>query len=207
MCTRRLFRVAVLLLTAMVALLGRTSRVTAGPVTVAFTYTFGSGQTLSGTVGGDLQPDGDLVSNLTDLQAVFSSAPGSPFTFFSVAFPGDLSLTGLQVFGFTGFVSSPDTPIAHSDFGFDIEEFGFPVSNSAVVGTFHASAGLGDFGFPRDGERLAVETFNADLWSTSVSPDQSAAVPEPSSLVISSILLGMVGAVWTCKRMNRPAAG
>jgi len=172
-------------------LLGGYQRVTAGLVDVNFSYTFGSGQTLSGTVRGDLPAGGDLVTNLTALNAVYSGVPGSPFTFLSSF--GDLSLSGLKFFEFVGFVSFPDTVTTQSNFGFSASNEA--VLNAVTVGTFLTD----ENGFSFPAFPLEAEQFNADGWSASASPVPS--VPEPSSLVIA--MIGGVGLVVVRRRRQR----
>lgn len=156
----------------------------AGPVTVDFSYTFGDGQTVSGTVDGDLQPDGDLVTNLTNLHAVYSAVPGSPFTFLGNNPPSnrDLSLSASQLFDFFGFVSFPDTPPQpQKNFGFFLTD-DQSVGNSATIGDFSTEDETYFFP-PLEPPADELEKFNPDRWTASLE-QASPSVPEPASFIL-----------------------
>ena len=69
-----------------------------------FSYEFLTGNTISGSVQGDLQSDGDTVQNLRNLSARYSAKPTINLNFITnysrISFSGD-------VFNFDGFQDDP----------------------------------------------------------------------------------------------------
>ena len=48
---------------------------------VSFSYTFATGNSVFGTVDGDLQSDRNTILHLHNLQAIYSASPGTSLTF------------------------------------------------------------------------------------------------------------------------------
>jgi len=192
------------ILVALALLFGGVEQVRAGNVDVTFSYTFMSGQKVSGTVMGDLQADGQTVTNLTNLNAVYSGAPGSTFTFLAPPGTDDLFLSPAaptfqpsQVFTLYGFVSDPDTTTVQRNFGFAVSnEAG--IFNAATVGTF--STIQGEIGYPQNQFLVVGELYNSASWSATAQP-----IPEPSTFILFGIgLAGM--AVYGWRRRKQAAA-
>ncbi len=151
-----------------------------------FSYTFATGKTVSGTVEGDLQPDGNAVSNLRNLVAQYSGDPTQTFSFVS-QFARFLDLSGIespspacsiipgcQALGiqFSGFVNDPRTPEFQPNFGFAISDitslpFGFGPLKGVEVGTFVTSRnGEGSPGLNLSPPNIKeLETFSVSHWS------------------------------------------
>jgi hypothetical protein len=165
----------------------------AEPVLVSFSYTFQSGETLSGVVEGNLRSDGVTVGDLKGLHATYSGQPGTELTFV----PGDsfhptLSLIGASPFLVGGFESDAATTDAQSNFGFM-----FLRDNSTdvvAVGSFQTRATQIDF--PSADDALELEDWNPSAFAAS-----AVVVPEPSS-----IALGMLGAAGTAVGLRRRRA-
>lgn len=146
--------------------------------TFNFSYEFESGETLSGTVDGKVQADGDTVTNLTHLSATFSSLNGftlteipplAPFIQFSFCAPEcTLSISGMKPFSFFG-----------TDFSGVGEGLGFLFSIRSVDPVFAAGITVIEpnaAGFPVP--FLAFETFSTNRWQVKELPVTS--VPEPA---------------------------
>jgi len=171
---------------------------------VAFSYTFQDKTTITGTVEGDLQPGGDLVTGLRNLNAVYSGRPNTPLTF--VAPPGfgqpfnTLFLSGTQVFGFFGFATDPSSSSVSSNFGFGI--FNEPnITNAVTVGTFGTS--FDSILPPFVPDALEAEIFRLSSYSASVI---ATVVPEPSSVALAGTSLGLLLGYHVCRRVSRKAA-
>jgi len=144
-----------------------------------FGYKFLSGNTLSGTVEGDLQPEGDVINNLTSLRAFYSGVPDQTFSFLLFS---DSSLNRISFSGttnnFYGFVNPlPTTNQVVNNFGFALLDDG--ATNSATVGFFEAS----QFGvsFPFNSKQLEAETFSPERWTLTQRTTQP--VPEPNTIL------------------------
>jgi hypothetical protein len=82
---------------------------------VSFSYTFATGNSVFGTVDGDLQSDRNTILHLHNLQAIYSASPGTSLTFTTSFFDAlKLDAIGIQFAGFNGITTGP----SHSDFGF-----------------------------------------------------------------------------------------
>ncbi len=81
----------------------------------------------------------------------------------------------------------------------------FGPSTGFAEGDFlHTGTLLGGAVFDQFGNRISNPTVISDSGFDFVNPQQlQSAVPEPSTLVVSSILFGMFGAVWSYKRVER----
>ncbi len=177
--------VAVFLLAAM------TNAARADFVEVAFSYRFQDGTTVSGLADGNLQSDGDRVIDFTNIQAVYSGSPDTPFVFggWSLSISA-LSLSGTRDFYFYGFASNPDTATPSPNFGFSLSNES-DVINAVNVGTYQTS--LKEIRFPDYGTGMEAEPFLLSSYSAKV-------VPEPSSMVLT--LVGFVG-IFAFKRRYR----
>lgn len=194
-------RRASLVAAAMVMTFLACGRASAGPVTVAFSYTFGDGSIIAGTVMGDLQANGDLVGNLSGLQASYSGLPGASFEFVGPFQRGAISLSGSKFFELYGFVSDPNTSDVRKNLGFGITAFTGNVGNAVTVGTFSTSAFV--IGFPQGGDVVEASTFNRASFSASLLPEPVAA-PEPPTLALAG--LAGVGLIGLARRRRARAA-
>lgn len=143
-----------------------------------FSYEFLTGNTVSGSAEGDLQPDGDTVTNLRNLSALYSAEPTMNLNFTNnsrISFSGD-------VFNLTGFQNDPNirsaTPFGGNDnFGFILSNSyqtnGVLAPNSATVGIFTTGNG---FGFPFGSRQREAEALSVSRWSLT---QRSVSVPEP----------------------------
>lgn len=105
----------------------------------------------------------------------------APFGSFASTFDDGMGVPGLD---FAGFVED----------SFDVfSQTIATVSGQSYTLSFLFSNGT-DSSAPSE---LVVSTANAGA------ADSGAAVPEPSTLVLSSILFGMCGTIWACKRLKR----
>lgn len=151
----------------------------AAAASFSFEYMFANGHTLSGTVEGDLLSDGNTVSSLRNLHAVYSERPDLIFD--NLAPPGyrtSMRLDGTGQWVFYGFVE-PITPTRINNFGFRIGSHS--VTDSAVVGTWStASASLF---FPTGANRLDGEAFATARYSAQEFTPTTP-VPEPSTLFL-----------------------
>jgi hypothetical protein len=108
-------------------------------VPVQFVYRFQSGETLTGVVEGDLQPDGVTLLNISSLDAVYSELPNYPFRYLSPTFyvQRSLKLDASLDFELAGF-NQPLAPSgAFPNLGFRLRP-GFS-GNGATLGTFIAN--------------------------------------------------------------------
>ena len=154
---------------------------TASAATFNFSYSFLSGETVSGKVDGDLQSNGDIVTNLSNLVAEYSGTPGTVFSFFAPFGARQFSLSGIGL-NLYGFVNNPNTPISQTNFGFALTDGIF--ANSATLGTFLTEST--SIGFPQGQEAKEFETFSSSRWRAAQTKD----IPE-SSTVLSLSLLGL----------------
>lgn len=153
----------------------------ASAATFKFAYQFGSGETISGQVDGDLQNDGDSVINLTNLVAEYSGKPGDTFSFFApFGESAKISYSGL-VSNFFGFAQDPKTATTESNFGFRLTT-ATSLLNGATVGNFYTSEFL--ILFPFGGNRREAEVFNKERWQLS----EVKTVPEPGIIAGLSLL-------------------
>jgi hypothetical protein len=135
-----------------------------------FSYRFLSGNTLSGTVDGDLVPDTDLIINFTNLRAFYSGVPELTFSYTqrgAITFSGTFN----RFFGFVIPLTAepPNMPP-------------FLSTNSATVGFFIAyedETGSG-VSFPFGSNQLEAENFSPERWTLIERTTQP--VPEPASL-------------------------
>ncbi len=184
-----------LIVTATASVLGLTAIAanSAQAASFEFNYNFLSGNTLSGTVDGDLQTDGDTVRNLTKLRASYSGAPEQIFSFASFSI-NQLSFSGRDL-NFYGFVAPPPastTPI--DDFGFALLDDG--ALNSATVGIFSVSSN--GISFPFGTRQAEAEIFSPERWT--LTQETAQPVPEPSTALGLSIFV-LVG--WLTKKKLR----
>lgn len=153
----------------------------ASAATFKFSYQFGSGETISGQVDGDLQNDGDSVINLSNLAAEYSGKPGDTFSFFApFGESSKISFSGL-VSNFFGFAKDPKTVTNESNFGFRLTT-ATGLLNGATVGNFYTSSTL--ISFPFGVNRREAEVFNRERWQLS----EVKTVPEPGTIVGLSLL-------------------
>jgi hypothetical protein len=149
-----------------------------------FSYKFLSGNTVSGTVDGDLEPGGDIISNLTNLKSSYSGVPDQTFSFIifndrsskKISFSGNTSI-------FYGFVKPlPPKDKIIDNFGFALLTDG--ATNSATVGFFET----GDFGigFPFDEKQFEAEFFAPERWTLTQKIPQT--IPEPNTILGLGIL-------------------
>ncbi|WP_435018075.1 PEP-CTERM sorting domain-containing protein [Tundrisphaera sp. TA3] len=181
----------------MVATLGMiawsTGRAEASFVTVAFSYNLRDGQSISGTVSGDLQQDDDTVINLTGLNAIYSGRPATPLGF-TVDYASFLSLSGNQEFVLLGLASDPKTSSLTSNFGFALSN-NPNIINPVVVGTFTTNSG--SVSFPSPDDVVQQELFFPGSYSARIIPN---AVPEPASLAMCGVA-GIAGlGAWARRR-------
>ncbi|HEY9699679.1 MAG TPA: PTPA-CTERM sorting domain-containing protein [Trichocoleus sp.] len=156
----------------------------------SFSYNFLSGESISGAIDGDLQPDNNTVSNLRNLSATYSGQPGTQFTFVPSSFKPFFTLSGSS-FRFYGFANDPTTLTSQPNFGFFL---GNPSnSNGATVGTFFTNKS--SISFPFGVNQKEAENFSASRWTATAIP---APVPTPALL---PGLLGM-GVAALRKRKN-----
>lgn len=155
--------------------------------TFSFSYQFETGETLSGTVDGQLLNDGDTVAKLTNLSATFSNVIGVTLTEIPPLVPSlqasfcdpecTLSLSGENPFRFFG-----------TNFSGVGEGVGFlfvvrPVDPVFVAGTSIVLPNASGFVDPL----LALESFTTDRWQAK-NLSASKSVPESSmSLGIISV--------------------
>jgi hypothetical protein len=163
--------------------------------TFAFTYEFLSGETLTGTVDGNLLPNGDVVE-LTDLMASYSGSPGEVFSFLApLPFDSGAFINGAPE-EFFGFADAPAIGSAIDTFGFYLtNEF---VTNSATAGGFFVEAGTNyaSIAFPAGTDvESEAEPFSVERWTLTQRPEQS--VPEPTTVV--GVVL-VAGTGWTMRR-------
>ncbi len=133
-----------------------------------FSYAFESGELLSGMVDGDLENDGNTVSNLTNLMATYSGLPD--ITFDNLIF-GNSSTATLD--GSANLFGGSDI------FPFNLGTFFFATDtvNSNISLVQVTTEELPDGGFLT--ESLDEEVFNPESWSMSV----KSTVPEPSTIL------------------------
>lgn len=143
-----------------------------------FSYDFLTGNTISGSVEGDLQSDGDTVQNMRNLSARYSAEPTINLNFTDNS---RISFSG-NVFNLTGFQNDPNIPSAtpfggNDNFGFILSNSyqtnGVLAPNSATVGIFATGNG---FGFPFGSRQREAEALSVSRWSLS---QRSVSVPEP----------------------------
>ncbi|WP_414586893.1 hypothetical protein [Scytonema sp. PCC 10023] len=143
-----------------------------------FSYEFLTGNTISGSVEGDLQSDGDTVQNLRNLSARYSAEPTINLNFIHNS---RISFSG-NVFNLTGFQNDPNIPSAtpfggNDNFGFILSNSyqtnGVLAPNSATVGIFATGNG---FGFPFGSRQREAEALSVTRWSLS---QRSVSAPEP----------------------------
>jgi hypothetical protein len=146
-----------------------------------FSYRFLSGNTLSGTVDGDLVPDTDLIVNFTNLRAFYSGVPELTFSYTqrgAITFSGTFN----RFFGFVNPLPA-EPPDNFDNFGFGFTNMPpFLSTNSATVGFFIAyedETGSG-VSFPFGSNQLEAENFSPERWTLIERTIQP--VPEPASL-------------------------
>ncbi|MGK7932814.1 MAG: PEP-CTERM sorting domain-containing protein [Microcystaceae cyanobacterium] len=139
-----------------------------------FSYTFGTGNVLTGTIDGDV--NGDLVENLSNVVATIDG----------VSVPTDLldsesnqvDTTGLPpVISFSG--AKMDIVVGNNDLsqGFRLD-----------IGTFNEAA----FGLGGVTPNFTSETFNASNWT--LTPQDTQTTPEPST-ILGLLAVGSIGAL------------
>ncbi len=110
-----------------------------------------------------------------------------------------------------------DVPI-HFQFGvpfYYATEFRLEVSAGSVIGPstgfaegdfLHTGTLLGGAVFDQFGDRLSNPSVISDSGFDYINPQSESAVPEPSTLILSSIVLGVFGVVWSYMRLKRTIA-
>lgn len=153
--------------------LGTLSTLSAQAATFNFSYTFDSGETLSGMVDGDLLPDGDTVVNLDNLMATYSGGEEIDFSFL---LDESVNLRSLTISGERVLFLGTDFPGSGSgsDFFFLVGT-GAPFDDVSV-----GEITVRDNGFDRS-NFLETESFNPQKWV--VTQKNLETVPEPSSLL------------------------
>lgn len=166
--------------------------------TISFSYEFLSGESIFGTVDGDLQSNQNTVKNLSNLSATYSGEPGTQLQFQSTdqAF---ITLTGRAApgqdsFVFFGFANSTETASLQPNFGFSLGGAS-TTTNGATVGTFMTSSNM--VAFPFGTNQKEAEVFTSSRWIAFVVP---ASVPEPSVLPGFFGLAAALGTVCIAKR-------
>lgn len=150
---------------------------------VSFSYTFATGNSVFGTVDGDLQSDRNTILHLHNLQAIYSASPGTSLTFTTSFFDAlKLDAIGIQFAGFNGITTGP----SHSDFGFLLVDDGFPCPNCATVGNF--DIGSSQITAPFGANQFEAEAIDRSRWSAALVP-----VPEPANLSPIGMLIGAIG--------------
>jgi hypothetical protein len=164
--------------------------------TFSFSYTFLSGESILGTVDGELQPNANTVGNLSNLSATYSAQPGTLLQFLLPSpFNQFFTLSGEPFFRFSGFASNPNTSTSQPNFGFTL---GTPfVLNGATVGTFSTSSL--SLGSPSGTNREEAEPFSASRWK--VTELSTTDVPEPTT--ITGLALAGVGIATARRRQQR----
>lgn len=146
--------------------------------TFSFSYTFLSGESISGTVEGQLQPDNNTVRNLSNLSATYSAQPGTLLQFFAPSsFNQFLTLSGTPNFRFSGFANKENTSSHQPNFGFHLGEPA-TISNGATVGTFFTASS--SLVFPGGSNREEAESFSPARWTATAR--STASVPEPTTI-------------------------
>lgn len=141
--------------------------------TFNFSYTFLSGETLSGQVDGDLANDNDSVLNLRDLKASYSGLPGTSFSFLTPFDFSHFSLSG-QGLNFLGFNISPRTGSINPNLGFSLRDDVF--LNSATLGLFQTNSNSVFYSSRENSEEF--EIFSRSRWTVAEAKD----VPESSAI-------------------------
>jgi hypothetical protein len=172
MAIRSAIYFSVMLLTALPALADR----------FTFSYIFATGSSITGTVDGTLHSDGNTVTGLHNLSAIYSPDPGLNLTFDTAFFDTfTLNAVGIQFAGFQGGT----TGNLHPDFGFLFLDDGFPCPNCATVGTFQL--GGSQISPPFGTDQLEAEPVNRSHWVAAI-----VAVPEPSAFRLITLLLAVL---------------
>jgi hypothetical protein len=150
---------------------------------VSFSYTFATGNSVFGTVDGDLQSDRNTILHLHNLQAIYSGSPGTSLIFTTSFFDAlKLDAIGIHFGGFNGTT----TGLSHSDFGFLFIDDGFPCPNCATVGNF--DTGSSQIMAPFGANQFEAEAIDRSRWSAAL-----VGVPEPTDLFPIGMLIGAIG--------------
>jgi hypothetical protein len=166
-------------------------------VTVSFSYRFLDKTTISGTVEGNLSPDGDTVTGLHNIDAVYSGQPKTPLTFVTPNESPGLSLSGTQPLQFEGFAMDTNTSTAIPNFGFYLAN---DKSFNVTVGTFTTSrnslTGVPPFnGEPAiESEPFILGSYHAEI------------IPEPSSVALAGTGIGLLIGYYVYHYVLRKAA-
>jgi hypothetical protein len=176
--------------TGLAAVLFLTCTARAGSI-VAFSYTFQDQTTVKGTVEGDLLPNGDQLTGLRNLNAVYSGQPNTPLRFVPPPlFVTYLSLSGTMPFHFEGFATDPS--IGGSIFGVYLSND--MTADAVTVGTFGVSST--QINFPQGSAALEADSFRSGSFSASI-------VPEPASVVLAGTGLSLVLGCFACRSVSR----
>lgn len=150
--------------------------------TFNFSYTFGpyndipAGSLLSGVLEGDLQPDGNTVTNISRLSATFRFANASSVSVFDGLYPNLLPALGRNVITLDGSkvtLFGWNSELGVNDFS---EYLGFGLTWPTNPNGFPGSASVFFV------ETFVDEPFDPSRWSATLVTD-SARVPEPGSLI------------------------
>jgi len=142
-------------------------------VSFEFTYRFLSGNTVSGTLDGDLQPGEDRINNLTNLEASYSGVPEQVFSFFAFSNTGgfnNISFSGdnTSLYGLVAPMPTSDETV--NIFGFLLRDLP-DIVNSATVGFFGASRN--QISAPFNSEQIEAEIFSPERWTLQTVNDRS----------------------------------
>lgn len=152
--------------------------------TIRFAYTFATGTSISGTVDGNLMPDQNTVSNLHNLDAIYSGDPSRPLHFLTPLFDS-LTLNGVLI-QFAGF-GTDTSGLPHSDFGFLLvnDVPGSTCPNCASVGYFNVGTDQVSIG-----SSLVEGPVDYSRWQASILP-----APEPADSLLTMIFIAGLVAI------------
>lgn len=152
-----------------------------------FSYVFESGEVLSGMVDGELEDDGNTVSNLTNLMAEYSDLPNVTFDFLIFGNSTTATLDGsLNVFG------GADKPLSLGQFFFAND-----TRDMSGVGIFLIGQAVEPSGGGFSVDTFESEGFDSHRWSMSLK-----SVPEPT-FTLGLLALAAIGSGAALKRNKK----